>query len=83
MYIAIIMRQIDSGNTIQYSSIDMFDEDMRNWKHILWAYLYEKETGKEVRRHLTSSSSRAAENVSLCKCREPNEICKLHGDWPI
>jgi len=55
MYIAIIMRNIDNGNTIQYSSIDMFDEDMRNWKHVRWAYLYEKKTGREVKRHLTSS----------------------------
>ncbi len=38
---------------------------------------------EKLKRNLTSRPSRASDAVPLCKCREPNEVCELHGGWPI
>ena len=54
MYIAIIYRTYNSYDVIEYRNIDEADEDMKLWEDILWAYVYERLTGKMVR-HLTNA----------------------------
>jgi hypothetical protein len=45
MYVAIIMKKDGRANMINYPNMILFEEDMRDWAHVVWARLFDVETG--------------------------------------
>lgn len=48
MYIAIKYRTYNRYDIVEYRTIKQVDEDIKLWKDIKWAYVYERLTGKVI-----------------------------------
>ncbi len=70
MYIAIIMWKslMVDGSLIEYDSVKFFNDDVKGFKNIRWAVLYEKKTGKEVKRYPNQAIH--SDSEERCECAD-------------